>query len=315
MQLYILRNGKPTGPFDEPQIVEGWKRGTFRKDDLVWGETLENWTRLDSIIVDSRTELTAKSRPDAKDSRDKIVQSEIQTGARTTPYSTEISNVETEINSITARIEKCQARGFVGYCRRCDTEVQLYSDSIETAGPGVIVGTGNYGGSGIGMAVYRPLSRIETANFCRNCGLRVYASNIDQLIKYEDELKVKKQRNAELHQSQKLWLQLCHLRIKHPFFANILRFALFMPKLRLIDWSAYEQKYDFRVQWLKPTIVVVAALLLFFISPWPILSFILLCIYSSVPILFGLDSKHPLGLIVGILILIGGIYYLRFRFP
>ena len=64
MQLYLLRDGKPVGPFDEAQIVERWKRGILNGSDLVWGESLEKWTPLKNIVVDERTpqELAPKLR-------------------------------------------------------------------------------------------------------------------------------------------------------------------------------------------------------------------------------------------------------------
>jgi hypothetical protein len=30
MQLYVLQGGKPTGPFEEAELISRWKKGTVR---------------------------------------------------------------------------------------------------------------------------------------------------------------------------------------------------------------------------------------------------------------------------------------------
>lgn len=50
MQLYILQDGKPTGPFDEAELISRWKKGTVRDTDLVWTEWQNEWAPLAKLL-------------------------------------------------------------------------------------------------------------------------------------------------------------------------------------------------------------------------------------------------------------------------
>jgi GYF domain 2 len=50
MQLYVLQDGKPTGPFEEAEIISRWKEGTVRDTDLVWTGGLNKWTPLAKLL-------------------------------------------------------------------------------------------------------------------------------------------------------------------------------------------------------------------------------------------------------------------------
>jgi hypothetical protein len=50
MKLYVLQENKPTGPFDEAEIISRWKTATVSDTDLVWTEGLNKWTPLAKLL-------------------------------------------------------------------------------------------------------------------------------------------------------------------------------------------------------------------------------------------------------------------------
>jgi GYF domain 2 len=59
MQLYVLQDGKPTGPFEEAELISRWEKGGVRETDLVWTEGLNEWTPLAKLLSVSNSNLVS----------------------------------------------------------------------------------------------------------------------------------------------------------------------------------------------------------------------------------------------------------------
>jgi hypothetical protein len=53
--IYIYKNNKQLGPFDEVQIAESMRSGDFATDDLAWHEGLTEWVQLGELLKKNQT--------------------------------------------------------------------------------------------------------------------------------------------------------------------------------------------------------------------------------------------------------------------
>jgi hypothetical protein len=51
MEIYILRHGKETGPFNEETTQSLLKSGSLMINDLAWTTGLSNWTPLVQVLI------------------------------------------------------------------------------------------------------------------------------------------------------------------------------------------------------------------------------------------------------------------------
>jgi hypothetical protein len=49
-EFYVLQENKPTGPFEEAEIISRWRNGTVRYTDLVWAQGLNEWTPFAKLL-------------------------------------------------------------------------------------------------------------------------------------------------------------------------------------------------------------------------------------------------------------------------
>ena len=62
MQLHVLQGGKPTGPFEEAEIISRWRKGILKDTDLVWTQGLDEWTPLAKLLsLSNSTQILLKN--------------------------------------------------------------------------------------------------------------------------------------------------------------------------------------------------------------------------------------------------------------
>jgi hypothetical protein len=62
MLFYVLQDGKPTGPFEEAEIISRWRKGILKDTDLVWTEGLDEWMPLAKLLsVSNSTQILPKN--------------------------------------------------------------------------------------------------------------------------------------------------------------------------------------------------------------------------------------------------------------